>query len=73
MDIIDARDMLCPLPVLKVRRHLAALPEGTVVCLLATDPASWVDVPHFCLQGGHTLVEATDTDGLRTYLIRRGP
>jgi tRNA 2-thiouridine synthesizing protein A len=72
MDTIDARDMLCPLPVLKVRRHLAALPEGTVVRLLATDPASWVDVPHFCAQGGHVLVEATDTGGLRTYLIRRG-
>ncbi len=44
---IDAAGLLCPLPVLRLRKRLAALPQGAVVRLLATDPAAWVDVPHF--------------------------
>ncbi|WP_164880074.1 sulfurtransferase TusA family protein [Paenirhodobacter ferrireducens] len=74
MDIattIDARGMLCPLPVLRLRRVLAALPAGAVVELLATDGASWIDVPHFCAGAGHVLISAEDTAGLR-YLVRKG-
>lgn len=74
MDIattIDARGLLCPLPVLRLRKVLAALPAGAVVELLATDGASWIDVPHFCAQGGHVLILAEDRPGLR-YLVRKG-
>jgi len=68
---IDAVGLLCPLPVLKLRKVLAALPGGAVVRLMASDPASWVDVPHFCAQTGHVLLSADDRDGIKTYLIRR--
>lgn len=69
---IDARGMLCPLPVLKARKHLAALRPGAVLRLCATDPAAIVDVPHFCREAGHILV-ATEEDGAATaYFIRRG-
>lgn len=74
MDIattIDARGLLCPLPVLRLRRVLAALPAGAVVELLATDGASWIDVPHFCAGAGHVLISAEDAAGLR-YLVRKG-
>ena len=69
---IDALGLLCPLPVLKAQKRLAALPAGAVLRLCATDPASWVDVPHFCAMGGHVLLSADDRDGVKTYLIRRG-
>jgi tRNA 2-thiouridine synthesizing protein A len=69
---IDARGLLCPLPVLRLRKHLAALAEGQVVRLVATDPASWVDVPHFCAGAGHWLLSAEDRDGERIYHVRRG-
>jgi tRNA 2-thiouridine synthesizing protein A len=69
---IDARDMLCPLPVLRLQKALRALPPGARVRLVATDPASWVDVPHFCAQGGHRLVEAAEDGPLRLYLVERG-
>lgn len=70
---IDARGLLCPLPVLRARKVLLALPEGAKVRLVATDAASWLDVPHFCAQAGHVLISAQDQDGLRSYLIARGP
>ena len=71
---IDARGLLCPLPVLKARRGLLALPEGARLRLLADDPAAALDVPHFCAEAGHALLgDAALPDGGRAYLIRRGP
>lgn len=71
---IDARGLLCPLPVLKARRGLLGLPEGALVRLLADDPAAILDVPHFCAQTGHDFLgDAAHPEGGRAYLIRRGP
>ena len=55
---LDARGLLCPLPVLKARKRLAALAPGAVLRVLADDPAALVDIPHFCAETGHALVGA---------------
>ena len=69
---IDARGLLCPLPVLKARKRLLALPPGAVLRLLADDPAAVVDVPHFCAESGYALLAAAELEGCRAWLIRRG-
>jgi tRNA 2-thiouridine synthesizing protein A len=70
---LDARGLLCPLPVLKARKRLAALPSGAVLRLLADDPAAVIDVPHFCAGAGHALVASEEIDGgCRAFLIRAG-
>jgi len=71
-DELDARGLLCPLPVLRARRRLEAMPPGTVLRLVADDPAAAVDVPHFCAETGHALLAAAELDGCRAWLIRRG-
>ena len=69
---LDATGLLCPLPVLKARKRLQGLAVGDCLRLSADDPAAVIDVPHFCAESGHTLVES-DTDGaVQTYLIRKG-
>jgi tRNA 2-thiouridine synthesizing protein A len=69
---IDAAGLLCPLPVLKLRKRMAALPDGAMVRLLADDPAAVVDVPHFCTEAGHALVsEALDVTP-QEYVVRKG-
>ncbi|MBP7001822.1 sulfurtransferase TusA family protein [Amaricoccus sp.] len=71
-DEIDATGLLCPLPVLRARKRLLALPPGAVLRLLADDPAAVVDVPHFCAEQGHALLAETRLDGRRrAWLIRR--
>jgi tRNA 2-thiouridine synthesizing protein A len=69
---IDAIGLLCPLPVLRARKALAALPEGAVLRLLASDPAAIVDVPHFCAQSGHAFLDMADAPDHRVYRIRKG-
>jgi tRNA 2-thiouridine synthesizing protein A len=70
--ILDAIGLLCPLPVLKARKRLMAMADGSVLKLLADDPAAVVDVPHFCAEAGHVLVGQSEGDGCQIYLIRKG-
>jgi len=58
---LDATGLLCPLPVLKARKRLQPLTPGQVLRVLADDPAAIIDIPHFCTEQGHTLLQA-DTD-----------
>lgn len=70
---IDARGLLCPLPVLRLRKRLLAQAPGACVTLIATDKAAAIDVPHFCAQSGHELVATRDLpDGATEYTVRRG-
>lgn len=71
---IDARDLLCPLPVLRLRKRLETLKKDQIARLLATDPMAQIDVPHFCIEAGHVLLDtAALKDGSGTvFLIRKG-
>ncbi len=70
---LDALGLLCPLPVLKARKRLAGMPAGAVLRLVSDDPAAQLDVPHFCAEQGHDLLESAPRDGGgRLYRIRKG-
>ena len=78
MTELDARGLLCPLPVLRLRKALLAMPAGATIRLIATDRMAMVDVPHFCGQAGHVMIgmrdlgdgvmEFTDVEALVMYL-----
>jgi tRNA 2-thiouridine synthesizing protein A len=70
-DELDASGLLCPLPVLKARKRLKGMAPGAVLRLIATDPAAVVDVPHFCREAGHHLVETAAEGAAQVYFIRR--
>jgi tRNA 2-thiouridine synthesizing protein A len=68
---LDATGLLCPLPVLKARKRLNALTAGDQLRMRADDPAAVIDVPHFCAQAGHRLVEITQDGDVQIYLIEK--
>ncbi|SIS51196.1 tRNA 2-thiouridine synthesizing protein A [Paracoccus saliphilus] len=68
---LDARGLLCPLPVLKARKRLQGMAAGEVLRVVATDPAAVIDVPHFCAESGHELLEQQDEGEAQAYLIRK--
>ncbi|MEJ8560458.1 sulfurtransferase TusA family protein [Yoonia sp. GPGPB17] len=68
---LDAKGLLCPLPVLKARKRLQALTSGQVLRVLADDPAAVIDVPHFCNEAGHELVCTEDVTDGQLYFIRK--
>jgi tRNA 2-thiouridine synthesizing protein A len=71
-DEIDALGLLCPLPVLKLRKRLKPLDAGQIVRLLADDPAAIIDVPHFCNESGHTLIDIQESDAQIIFSVKKG-
>ncbi|WP_377187996.1 sulfurtransferase TusA family protein [Ruegeria meonggei] len=70
-ETLDALGLLCPLPVLKARKRLKSMPEGSVLRVLADDPAAIIDVPHFCIESGYQLLSQDDADGHQIYVIQK--
>jgi tRNA 2-thiouridine synthesizing protein A len=69
---VDARGLICPLPVLRARKALEAIRPGEVLRVLADDPMAAIDLPHFCAEAGHEHLGQTFEDGAQVHLIRRG-
>ena len=68
---LDVRGLLCPLPVLRARKRLAAMNPGEILRIVATDPAAAIDVPHYCAESGHALLSTEQRDGLLIFTIRK--
>jgi tRNA 2-thiouridine synthesizing protein A len=57
--LLDATGLSCPLPVLKARKTLQAMAPGQTLEVLATDPGAQDDIPHFCSNSGHKLLDSS--------------
>ena len=68
---LDARGLLCPLPVLKVQKRMRGLSLGEVLVVLTDDPAAAIDVPHYCAESGNELVTAEDHKTGHRFRIRK--
>ncbi len=68
---LDARGLLCPLPVLKAAKRLRGLAPGDVLHVLTDDPAAVIDVPHFCNESGHRLIASEERPDGHAFRIER--
>jgi tRNA 2-thiouridine synthesizing protein A len=72
VEIYDLRGLNCPLPVLKARKRLDAMPVGSRLWVETTDPLAVIDIPTFCSDSGHDLVVSEAVAGGHRFLIERG-
>ncbi len=72
--LLDARGLSCPLPVLKARKRLQAMAPGARLRVLATDPKAPGDFRLYCQESGHRLLEEREEGGAAWYvlLVERG-
>ncbi|MBX3504094.1 MAG: sulfurtransferase TusA family protein [Parvibaculum sp.] len=70
--LLDVIGQQCPLPVLRARKRLLRLEAGALLRVFASDPVARIDMPHFCAEAGHELVEVRDRGTWIEFLIRRG-
>src|SRR5690349_17422708 len=68
---LDAKDLTCPLPVLRARKAMKHLAPGDILEVAATDPASVRDFPAFCEATGHELVSGDQTGAVDTVRGRK--
>ena len=59
---LDLKGLKCPLPVLKARRAVKDMAAGSLLEVLADDPAAVLDFAHFCEVGGHALEESSSRE-----------
>ena len=69
--VLDAKGLNCPLPILKAKKALKTLEAGKILEVLSTDPGSVADFAAFCRTTGNELVEQNEEGGVWTYLIRK--
>jgi tRNA 2-thiouridine synthesizing protein A len=69
--VLDAKGLNCPLPILKAKKALKSLEAGQVLEVISTDPGSVADFGAFCRTTGNELLEQKEADGIYTYLIRK--
>ncbi|TAM43645.1 MAG: sulfurtransferase TusA family protein [Gammaproteobacteria bacterium] len=54
---LDARGLLCPLPVIRTQERVAQLAPGDILEVTATDPGVLADIPAWCRVHGHQVLE----------------
>ena len=69
--ILDAKGLNCPLPILKAKKALKNVPIGGTLQVLATDPGAVKDFEAFCRTTGNDLLESKSENKLFEFLIRR--
>lgn len=69
--VYDLKGLNCPLPVLKARKRLMDMQPGGLLWLETTDPLAVIDIPAFCSQSGHRLVETAAVPGGHRFLVER--
>ena len=58
--ILDARNLLCPLPVIRTQDRVKALNTGDMLEVRCTDPGALNDIPAWCRIHGHRVVETKE-------------
>ncbi|MBJ39013.1 MAG: SirA family protein [Gammaproteobacteria bacterium] len=66
-ETLDARRLLCPLPVMRTQDRVAQLEQGDVLEVVCTDPGVLHDIPVWCRVHGHSVI-STRTEG-REYFV----
>ena len=62
-DVLDARGLRCPLPVLRTRQRLKRLPSGARLDVISDDPLARLDMQAFCAQEGHQYLGEREAPG----------
>lgn len=68
---LDARNLNCPLPILRCKKGLSEISASQILKVTATDPGSVKDFQAFCKQTGHELLEQYDDEGVFTFYIKK--
>ncbi len=53
---LDARHMLCPMPVIRTQEKVEQLKPGETLAVICTDPGAIHDIPAWCRVNGHEII-----------------
>jgi tRNA 2-thiouridine synthesizing protein A len=68
---VDASGLMCPLPLLRLKKILVTMESGEIVKVIATDPAAHLDFGVFTNQSGHQIIELIKQDDKQIFYIKK--
>ena len=69
---LDARRMLCPMPVIRTQAKVQQLRSGDTLSVVCTDPGVKYDIPAWCRVNGHEVLGIEEQDEEIIISIRVG-
>ncbi|MFT7234880.1 MAG: tRNA 2-thiouridine synthesizing protein A [Methylophagaceae bacterium] len=60
---LDARRMLCPMPVIKTQNKVKELTVGDILGVICTDPGALNDIPAWARINGHEVIDTVEKEG----------
>jgi len=69
---LNARRLLCPLPVIRTQDRIKTLATGDLLEVVATDRGVVNDIPAWCRINGHRVVETRQEGNEITIVIEVG-
>lgn len=71
-ETLDARRLLCPLPVIRTQDKVKQMQPGDVLEVVCTDPGVMQDIPAWCRINGHKVLESRQRDYEYVILLEVG-
>jgi tRNA 2-thiouridine synthesizing protein A len=68
---LDARRLLCPMPVIRLQDCINRQPPGTEVRITCTDPGTLNDIPTWCRINGHSVLASSQQQDDFIFLVRK--
>ena len=69
---LNARNLMCPLPVIRAQDKIKTMQAGEQLKVLCTDPGALNDIPAWCRINGHQVIETHRDDYGVSILIEVG-
>lgn len=70
-EILDAKGLACPMPIVKTKKAITNLPEGHVLEVQATDKGSKADIKAWAENSGHQYIGMIEEGNLLKHYIRK--
>lgn len=67
---LDARRMLCPMPVIRAQEKVEQLRVGDTLTIQCTDPGAVHDIPAWCRVNGHEVLDIVQQNDEITIRVR---
>ena len=68
---LDARGLVCPLPILRTKKALSEMTSGQILEIVATDPGSVIDFQVFAEQTGNELLKMSEAAEEFTFVLKK--
>lgn len=68
---VDASGLMCPLPLLRLKKALNEIASGEIVKVIATDPAAHLDIGVYTEQTGHKIINFIKETQLQIFYIKK--